>query len=123
MISRAVNCIGCKCPWWFKSFCALYDIWSALVGASVQLYRCMIETKRNDLDGTLALLVIHFIQEVENCEGASNSGRFAAIVETFFALNPFPQCSTNGCNCFGSYRLQHRYQKVPPLSSAFCFPY
>lgn len=79
----------------------------------MQLYRRMIETKRDDLDETLAPLVIGFIQEVDDCEGASNSGRFAAIVETFFALNPFPQCSANSCICFG-YSLQHRYQEVPP---------
>ncbi len=75
----------------------------------------MIETKRNDFDETVTLLVIGFIQEVEDCESGSKSGRFPAIIETFFALNPFPQCFTNCCNCFG-YSLQHRYQEVDPLT-------
>ena len=117
-----MDCIRCQCPWWFQSFCAWYDIWSALIGASVQLYRRMTETNKDASDETLARLVIDFIQEVENCEGASNSGRFAAIKETFFALNPFPQCSANSCSCFG-YSLQHRYQEVPPLSPGARFSY
>ena len=63
-------------------------------------------------DETLNLLKFDFIQQEENCEGASNNRRFAAIQETFFALNPFPQCSANCCSCFG---LQHSYQEVPLL--------
>ena len=81
----------------------------------------MIETKRDDLDETLAPLVFGFIQEVEDWEGGSNSGRFAAIIEVFFALNPFPQCLTYSCSCFG-YELQHRYQEVPPSRLGVRFP-
>lgn len=110
-----MSCIYCQCPWWFQSFCAWYDIWSALIGASVQQYRRITETNKDALDETLIGLVSDFIEEAKECDAASNSSRFAAINETFFALNPFPQCSINGCSCFG-YRLQHRYQEVPLLS-------
>lgn len=64
-------------------------------------------------DETLGLLGFNLIQQVESFEGASNVRRFAAIRETFFALNPFPQCSADSCSCFG---LQHLYQEVPPLN-------
>ena len=64
-------------------------------------------------DETLDLLGFNFIQQVKSYEGASNVRRFAAIHETFFALNPFPQCSADNCSCFG---LQHSYQEVPPLN-------
>ena len=64
-------------------------------------------------DETLDLLGSDFIQQVENYEGASNIRRFAAIQETFFALNPFPQCSAN---CFSCFSPQHSYQEVLPLS-------
>ena len=66
-------------------------------------------------DQTFCLLGKDIIEQAESLEGASNNDRLAAIHETFFELNPFPQCSANSCGCF-HYGLQREYQEVPPLS-------
>ena len=121
MTSKAINCVRCQCPRWFQSFCTLYDIWSALIGASVQNYRDMI-VKGYGADGTLKELIIKFIQEMEDCDSIDDSGRFAAICETFFALNPFPQCfesSCSFCSCFDT-RPQHQYQEVSSMTPLIC---
>ena len=64
-------------------------------------------------DETVARLGPEFVQQVESWEGAGNTHRFAAIRETFFTLNPFPQCSADCCSCLG---LQHSYQEVLAVS-------
>ena len=90
-----------------------YDVWSALLAASIQLH-CRESTSEA---ANLAVELTHnFIHQAFSSEGSQPTGRFAAIRETLFALSPFPHCTVNGCNCFGS-RLHHEYQEVSPLKS------
>ena len=65
----------------------------------------------------LVRLRVDFDHQIKICEGASDTSRFIAIHETFFALNPFPECSKNSCS------FHHPYQEVSHPSLSVCFSY
>ena len=123
MISKATACIHCRCPWWFRSFCAWYDAWSALIAASMQVYSkvniksdsdlgiLVGHTRQSETISSFLDFYHHFTNIAMNCQGPNQDPRFIVIREALLKLNPFPHCSLDGCDCFGR-NLKHEYQWV-----------
>ena len=111
VISEVTACIRGQCPWWFDSFCAWYDIWSAIIAASVQMY--IRGSKNLNIEKKNMFFKLYdemTANAVTHKEHIKNS-RWIVFRKALLGLNPFPQCSLGGCDCFGRL-LCHEYQEV-----------
>ncbi|KAL8829027.1 MAG: hypothetical protein Q9191_002249 [Dirinaria sp. TL-2023a] len=111
-------CIRGQCPWWFDSFWIWYDIWSAIIAASIQMH---IRGSKNLNRETKDLLFTFYEKSTNNVLGhneQSSDSRWIIIRKALLLFNPFPRCLTEGCDCFGRL-LCHEYQDntwVPGVS-------